>query len=1174
MSAAERCPECGGPLMAGSQAGMCARCLLAAALRHPAAPAAAGLPVPGEWIGSCRVVRLLGEGGMGMVYLADQEQPIARQVALKIIKLGMDTRAVLARFQSEQQALALMEHPNIARVYEAGSSANGRPYFVMEYVPGIPITEYCDRHYLDTRQRLELFLLVANAAQHAHQKGVIHRDLKPSNILVMQRDGEAVPKIIDFGLAKATEKTFTEETLFTEAGVLIGTPEYMSPEQASPGGWDVDTRTDIYSLGVLLYELLIGTVPFESKYLRSEGYDEIRRIIREDDPPTPATRLVSLGVKAVDIAACRATDAGSLRKQVRGDLDWITMTAMAKDRDRRYASASELAAEIGRHLRDEPVMASPPSTSYRFGKFIRKNRGMVLALTAVFVSLLLGLGASTVLYFRAERQRVEAQAQRAEAERQRAVAVQERAEASRQGARAERQRTLAEQARMTADQQRQEAESQHAEAERQRSVAERQTAEARRRGAEAVAERAAAEKQREVAERQSRAADEQRAAADEQRAAAERQRLLAQRQSYAANLIAADLHIRSNEIAEARRRLFLCPPALRGWEWRYLLWKSDTSLATLTGHAAVAPGSKPALGFSQDGARIFRNSSDGLDWWSVSSYKLLAGDREFGPVLAADRDGVRAVSTSGRNGDFGLRVYDTASGKVLSTLAGHNSEAACAAFSPNGTRVVSGARDGSIRMWDTASGQPLAKLDGHKGAVWTVAFSSDGQRIVSAGEDGMIRVWDAGAGHAMYGIAGHGGPVRSVAFSPDRRIIVSGSADKTARIWDAATGRPLHTLTGHECGVQGIAISPDGATVASASCTTLRLWDAASGKLAATLAAEWRSEIAAVSFSPDGARIAAAGAAGEIKLWNALTYGGGILIRTGNDVDRIAIGSAGARLALHHANAKSMELWDARQRKSEWTLSGKDAQVTALAFSPDSSRLATGSMDSGLRILDAATGQPINAGKLPAPATSLAFSADGARLVSASSDRTVSLWDSVSLRHILGATLGTTAAGPVRAAVPSPDGRHVAAASDRTLMVWDIAKADVPLKLNLPAGSGAILSVAYSPDGRRIAGGAEGSGDIGVWDTGTGQLLTIIKGHSAPVDALTFSPDGSRIVSGSRDKTVRVWDAATYDPLLVMGDHDEAIASLTFSPGGARLYSVSPDGTVRIWDTRMSSETK
>src|ERR1019366_2914514 len=232
MSPLEQCPECGGPLMAGSQEGMCARCLLAAALRHPEEAEPAGLPRPGEWIGSCRVVRPLGEGGMGMVYLAEQEQPIVRQVALKIVKLGMDTSTVLARFESEQRALALMDHPNIAQVYEAGSNSHGRPFFVMEYVPGIPITEYCDRHRVDTRRRLELFLQVGNAVQHAHQKGVIHRDLKPSNILVMERDGEAAPKIIDFGLAKATEQSYTAETMFTEAGVLIGTPEYMSPEQA------------------------------------------------------------------------------------------------------------------------------------------------------------------------------------------------------------------------------------------------------------------------------------------------------------------------------------------------------------------------------------------------------------------------------------------------------------------------------------------------------------------------------------------------------------------------------------------------------------------------------------------------------------------------------------------------------------------------------------------------------------------------------------------------------------------------------------------------------------------------------------------------------------------------------------------------------------------------------
>ena len=371
---------------------------------------------------------------------------------------------------------------------------------------------------------------MASGAQHAHQKGVVHRDLKPSNILVMERDGIAVPKIIDFGLAKATERTYTEETLFTEAGVLIGTPEYMSPEQASPGGPDVDTRTDIYSLGVLLYELLVGTVPFDSKQLRRAGYEEIRRVIREDEPQTPAARLDSLGPGAANVASVRATDAGGLRRQVRGDLDWITMTAMAKDRDRRYASASEFAADIARHLRDEPVMASPPSAAYRLRKFMRKNRGLVLAVAAVFAALVLGMGASTVLYFRAERQRLEAQAQRAEAERQRSAAEQERAEAHRQGTQAERQRVLAEQARLTADEQRKQAELQHAEAERQRVVAEQQSAEARRRGAEAAAAESAAEKQRAAAEQAGRLAVEQSHAADQQRAAAERQRLVAQRQ--------------------------------------------------------------------------------------------------------------------------------------------------------------------------------------------------------------------------------------------------------------------------------------------------------------------------------------------------------------------------------------------------------------------------------------------------------------------------------------------------------------------------------------------------------------------------------------------------------------------------------------------------------------------
>ncbi len=1160
-----------------AEGGICPRCLLQMAMR-PGGPLDARegdeedeSSAAGRTYGAYRIVRLLGEGGMGTVYLAEQRQPISRLVALKVIKLGMDTREVIARFESERQALALMDHPNIAKVLDAGATPEGTPYFVMEYVPGVPITEYCDKNRMSNRQRLELFAQVCQAVQHAHQKGIIHRDIKPSNVLVWLQDEKPVPKVIDFGVAKAVDRRLTEHSVFTEWGILIGTPEYMSPEQAQMSGVDVDTTTDIYSLGVLLYQLLCGVLPFDSRSLRHAAYDEIRRMIREEEPPRPSARFSSLGAAAAEVAQRRQTDVAGLERDLRGDLNWITMKAMAKDRARRYASASEFAADIARHLRDEPVMASPPSTSYRFGKFIRKHRGPVLALAAVFVSLLMGLGASTVLYFRAERQRLEAQAQRAEAERQRAEAVRqrvaadrERAEASRQGQRAEQQRTLAEQSRMTADQQRKEAELQHAEAERERKVAEQQTAEARRRGAEAVEQRSAAEKQRAVAERQSRAADEQ-------RAAAERQRLAAQRQGYAANLIAADLHIRSNDIAEARRRLFLCPPDLRGWEWRYLLWKSDTSLASLAGPGGTARGSKPALGFSPDSAQMFRIYADTLDWWSAASYKPSANYRNLGTVLATDWEGLRVVSASA-GGDHSLCVLDVASSRVLSTLAGAESDATCAAFNRTGSRVVSGARDGTIRMWDTASGRSLAKLDGHKGGVWAVAFSADGQRLVSAGEDRMVRVWDAGAGHPMYAIAGHGAPVLSVTFSPDRRMIVTGSADKTVRIWDAATGRPLHTLTGHGCEVQAVAISPDGATIASASCTTLRLWDAASGKLAATLGGEWRSEIATTTFSPDGMRIAAAGTLGEVKVWNAPTYGGGILKRAEDDIDRVVTSPGGALLALYHAKTQSLEIWDGRQRKTAWTLPGNYGQATALAFSPDSSRLATASVDNSVCVWSAATGRRVGGpAKLSAPVTALAFSADGARLVSGSSDRTVSLWDSATMKRLFGAALDT---GAMRIAIPSPDGKHVAAAGDRTLVIWDVARPDTPLKLNLPAGSGTIVSAAYSPDGRRIAGGAGGSGDIGIWDAGSGRLLTVLKGHSAPVEALAFSPDGSRIVSGSRDQTLRVWDAATYDPLLVMGDHDEAIASIVFSPDGTRIDSTSPEGTARIWETRAAADAK
>jgi serine/threonine protein kinase/tetratricopeptide (TPR) repeat protein len=358
------------------------------ATTRTAQPPNAGHP---DRIGPYRILQKIGEGGMGIVYEAEQETPVRRRVALKLVKWGMDTGQVVARFEAERQALALMNHPNVARVFDAGATREGRPYFVMECVKGVPITEHCDRHRLTTRERLELFMQVCEGVQHAHQKGIIHRDIKPSNILVEVREGKAVPKIIDFGVAKATEHRLTERTLFTELGQLVGTPEYMSPEQAEMTHQDIDTRTDVYSLGVVLYELLVGALPFDPKTLREAGYDEIRRRIREEDPPKPSTRISTLeSSKKTKCAARRRTDPQALSRSLRGDLDWIAIRALEKDRTRRYPTAMGLAVDIERHLKHEPVRASPPSVAYRIRKFMARHRVGVAAGVMVALALIVG----------------------------------------------------------------------------------------------------------------------------------------------------------------------------------------------------------------------------------------------------------------------------------------------------------------------------------------------------------------------------------------------------------------------------------------------------------------------------------------------------------------------------------------------------------------------------------------------------------------------------------------------------------------------------------------------------------------------------------------------------------------------------------------------------------------
>jgi hypothetical protein len=346
---------------------------------------------PGSVIGRYRLLQVIGEGGFGVVFMAEQQEPVRRMVALKILKPGMDTREVIARFEAERQALALMDHPNIARALDGGVASSGRPYFVMDLVKGVPITQFCDKHNFSIEQRLQLFLKACGGVQNAHQKGVIHRDLKPSNILVTLHDGEPVPKVIDFGVAKAIGQKLTERTLFTRFEQLIGTPAYMSPEQAEWSGLDVDTRTDIYALGVLLYELLTGTTPFEKETLAQAALDEVRRVIRETEPPAPSTRLLALGKQADEIARQRQIEPVMLFRQIRGELDWIVLKSLEKDRNRRYETVNALGRDLERHLNGEPVLAFPPSAAYRAQKFIRKHRFGVAAVGGIAAALGIGL---------------------------------------------------------------------------------------------------------------------------------------------------------------------------------------------------------------------------------------------------------------------------------------------------------------------------------------------------------------------------------------------------------------------------------------------------------------------------------------------------------------------------------------------------------------------------------------------------------------------------------------------------------------------------------------------------------------------------------------------------------------------------------------------------------------
>jgi len=1050
----------------------------------------------GERIGPYKLLQQIGEGGFGTVWMAEQEHPVRRRVALKIIKLGMDTKEVVARFEQERQALAMMDHPNIAKVFDAGATPTGRPFFVMELVRGISITKYCDQANLPTAERLHLFIAVCHAVQHAHQKGIIHRDLKPSNILVTLHDGVPVPKVIDFGVAKATQQRLTDLTVFTQFEQMIGTPLYMSPEQAEMSGLDIDTRTDIYALGVLLYELLTGRTPFDPKDLVKRGLDEIRRAIREQEPPRPSTALITMATDAMTaVAQHRQSDSAKLIGLVRGDLDWIVMKAIEKSRTRRYDTANAFAEDIQRHLTNEPVVACPPSTAYRLQKLVRRNKLAFAATCAVALALITGIAASTWQAVRATR------------------AEQTTGE----------ERDRARKAEQLAKDQRQLAETARGQAEHNFYTASMNLAQGAWEAANISRLRGLLEETRTYPNRGFEWYYWQRQTHLELR-----------------TLRGHEDMVTSGAFSPDGRRI-----VTGSGDKTAKVWDADNGreLLTLKGHTEIVT----SVAFSPDGRRIVTGSLDetakvwdaengrellvlkGHKGEGISGEILIPAGRWRWIIVGAHTGAVMSVAFSpdGRriltgSWDRTAKLWDTENGRELLTLKGHTNTVRAVAFAPDGRRILTGSFDKTAKLWDAETGRELLTLKGHTEFVNSVAFAPDARSIVTGSLDETAKVWDAENGRELLSLKGHSSHVISVAISPDCRRILTGSEDNTAKVWDAENGRELLTLKGHSDEVNWVAFSPDGRRILTGSDDeTAKVWDADNSRQSSTLKGH-TDLVFSVAYSPDGRRIATSSIDKTAKLWDADNGRELLTFKTHAVRGSVAFSPDGRRI-LTSGEDKTAKLWDAETGRELLTFKGHSGVVVWDAFSSDGRRILTASRDKSAKLWAADTGRELLTLKGHADmVTSVASSPDGRRIVTGSVDKTAKMWDADNGRELL--TLKGHNAEVVSVAFP-PDGRRIVTGStDKTAKVWN-AETGREL-LTLIGHDSVVTSVAFSPDGRRIVTGSWDK-TAKLWDAESGRELLTLEGHNDIIWSVAFSPNGRRIVTGGGDGTTKVWLAAT-----------------------------------------------
>jgi WD40 repeat protein/serine/threonine protein kinase len=1020
----------------------------AGAMENRTTASRAGPEQPGDQIGRYKLLRVLGEGGMGIVYLAQQQEPMKRQVALKIIKPGMDSTQVIRRFEAERQALALLDHPNVAQVYDASTTEAGRPYFAMEYVKGVPITEHCDRQKLTIEERLKLFVQVCEAIQHAHQKGIIHRDVKPSNIQVCIQGEQAIPKVIDFGVAKALNQPLIERTLVTEQGQLVGTPEYISPEQAEMTNQDIDTRSDIYSLGVLLYELLTGTLPFESATLRRGSLEQMRQIIREAEPKTPSARVSSLDAEtSTKLAKCCQSDAATLRRNLRGDLDWITLKAMEKDRMRRYQTAHALAEDIERHLNNEPVLAGRPGTLYRFQKLVRRNQGVFAAAAVVAAVLVLGALVSTWQAVRATR------AERIQ------IRLRERAVAGEQLARTHLYAADMVLAQQALDQGNLGRVNELLDKYRPTNFG----------LATPDAQPFSDLRGWEWRYLWSRSRSDERCTLGSHDRAVDFAVF-----SDDGNLLATSSQDRSVKIWDvaARREVAAI---------NFASEPSDLCFVPKSQTVAVAVGKEVCFLDGPTGRKVEGFSREASVW-----------------SVAYSRDGSR------------LAIYEGTTLRILDTLTRHEMWRTMVlagwrvTFSPDGTLLAAATNERTVLLLDAATGRQLVSLPGFsRAALGSLVFSPDGALLACAANGGgnpNLRVWEVATRQERPPVAYPGFWVGGVAFSPDGKTLAISGAAHVIVLWDRATWQVAGRLQGHWNEVWPLAFSPDGKYLASGGKDkTVRIWDAVA-KAHETTELSLPTGIDAFNFSTDGSKLCVLTTNNAFAVWDTSTLrllARGSLPDTnvihnpaGGYTKALAVSSDGRRLYTLTSTGQ-VRVWDTQTREFLAVLETKVLNCWVLALSPDEEMLGVGTRDGVIKLWDLETKTPLtNLSSAPNSPYCLAFSADNQFMAIGCRDGVVEAWQIPGPRKLWSHPYHTMS---IRALAISPDQRFLAAASNDPLAtLWDLQTGTL-----IRAFRGALNaynSVAISRDSKRVfASGLPATLDV--WDTGSLQSVGTFQAH-------------------------------------------------------------------------------